>query len=115
MRIAPDDISFARADAWNGIHAHRPGHSPFPKNPVWFAPTPEQPSSLIIANITDHARKRRILKHSVTEKALRAQTPIINSYVDLLIIKLTEKIAASDAKKSQHCAGHSAMVQLYDI
>ncbi len=94
VRLAPDEVSFARGEAWSEIFGHRPGHLPFPKNPVWWSPPQGQtPSLLHVQDEGAHARMRRVLAHSFTEKALRTQEPLIQSYVDLLIKRLRERTA----------------------
>jgi cytochrome P450 len=47
---------------------------------------------MIAANDPDHARMRRLLNHAFSEASLREQEPLMNSYFDLLIQKLYEKI-----------------------
>jgi cytochrome P450 len=49
-------------------------------------------SHISAANDADHARMRRLLNHAFSEAALREQEPLMNSYFDLLIQKLYEKI-----------------------
>ena len=44
------------------------------------------------ANEQDHARFRRLLSNAFSEKALRDQEPILQTYVNLLISKLHEQI-----------------------
>lgn len=94
VRIAPNELSFAKAEAWNDIYAHRPGHREFPRNPVWWSRPPGQPSSFISADTADHARMRRVLGNAFSEKALRGQEPIVQKYVRLLIERLREKVQA---------------------
>ncbi len=94
VRIAPNELSFAKTEAWNDIYAHRPGHKEFPRNPVWWSRPPGQPSSFISADSTDHARMRRVLGNAFSEKALREQEFIVQKYVRLLIQKLREKAQA---------------------
>ena len=98
VRTAPNELSFAKAEAWNDIFSYRPGHSPFPKNPVWWASPPGQPTSILSAGPDDHARIRRLLNTSFTEKTLRAQEPLIQSYVGLLMLRLKEQAKSPDTK-----------------
>jgi cytochrome P450 len=91
VRIAPNELSFAKTEAWNDIFAHRPGQKEFPRNPIWWSRPPGQPSSFITANDVDHARMRRVLGNAFSEKALREQEPILQKYVRLLIKRLKEK------------------------
>lgn len=91
MRVAPNEITFAHPDAWNDIFQIRPGHLPFPKDPIWWGRQPGQPESLISAEGDDHARMRKLLHHGFTPKALRSQEPMIQKYVSLLIERLAEQ------------------------
>ena len=90
IRIAPDEISVAHPDGWKEIYAYRPGHKPFPKNPIWWGgKSTGRPESLINAeDPADHERMRKLLDHGFTTRALEKQEPIVQHYVDLLIEKL---------------------------
>ncbi len=46
--------------------------------------------SQVDANEKDHARFRRLLAHAFSEKALRDQEPILQTYVSLLISRMHE-------------------------
>ena len=99
MRLAPNELSFAKAEAWNDVFLPRKGHLPFPKHPVWYRPPTGQPPSLITAlNPVDHARMRGILNHVFTDKALRVHEPLITSYIDLLINRLRQKATAPETE-----------------
>lgn len=98
VRVAPNEISFAHAQAWDDIFRPRSGHQQFPKDPVWWAKQPGQPESILSApNPEDHARMRRLLNHGFTEHALKAQEPIVQKYVNLLIERLREQAEGPDA------------------
>ncbi|KAL1969776.1 hypothetical protein VTN77DRAFT_7285 [Rasamsonia byssochlamydoides] len=95
VRIAPSDVSFISATAWNDIHGHRThGKLPFEKDTRIFAPTLTDTPHVIKAKSGDHARMRRLLAHAFSEKALRGQEGIIQYYIGLLISKLREHAAA---------------------
>ena len=72
------------------MYAYRPGHKPFPKNPIWWGgKSVGRPESLINAeDPADHERMRKLLDHGFSVKALEKQEPIVQSYVDLLVEKL---------------------------
>ena len=53
----------------------------------------------VAANDVDHSRIRRLMSHAFSESALREQEPILNSYFDLLIQKLHEKVSGSENGK----------------
>ena len=63
------------------MYAHRQGHKNFQKDLTLFAGI----DSIITANDADHARMRRLLGHAFSDKALREQEPLIQSYVNSLI------------------------------
>ena len=110
MRLAPDEISFAKEEAWHDIFDLRTGHQPFSKNPIYFSPPPGQPHNVVTtADVDDHARMRRVLNYAFTPTALKAQEPIIESYVDLLISRLREK-----AVSSQENHGDSVVLNMVD-
>ena len=92
MRIAPNEISFVDPRAWNDIFARRPDHDFFPKNPVWWDSVPGVPDSLVNLGEADHTRMRRMLAPAFSDKALKAQEPVVQQYVDTFIRKLGEMV-----------------------
>ena len=95
VRLAPDEVSFINAQAWQDIRGH---HTNFPRNPRWVRPQANGYNSIVTANDADHSRYRKLLTHAFSEKALRDQEPILQFYVDLFISRLRE-IAASSGKR----------------
>lgn len=91
VRIAPNEISFAHNQALTDIFTVRPGHLPFPKDPIWWARQPGQPESFISAGSEDHARMRKLLHHGFTPRALKMQEPILQKYVGLLVEQMSER------------------------
>jgi len=72
------------------IYAYRPGHKPFPRNPIWWGRggvrAPRRPESLTNAeDPADHQRMKKLLEHGLTGKALAAQEPTVQSYVEMLV------------------------------
>lgn len=97
LRIAPNEITFAKAEAWADIFSPRPGHLQFPKDPVWWARQPGQPESLLsVPTAEGHARMRKLLSPGFTQRALKMQEPIVQKYVGLLIERLRERSTAPD-------------------
>ena len=93
VRTAPDEVSLASPQAWHDIFDQRPDQETFPKNPRYYKlpngqPDPGMATTVIFA---DHRRMRGLMEHGFTQKALRAQEDIIQSYVTLLITRLREK------------------------
>ncbi|KAI0400713.1 cytochrome P450 [Xylaria palmicola] len=91
LRIAPDEVTFARADAWTDIFQLRSDR--FLKDPVWWKKQPGTPGSLISAiDPETHARMRKALAPGFTARALIAQEPILKLYVNLLVERLAEQV-----------------------
>lgn len=92
VRLAPNEVSFINAQAWQDIHGH---HTDFLKSPQWIPAQANGYKSIVSATKADHSRYRRLLLHAFSEKALRDQEPILQSYVSLLIRRLREITASS--------------------
>jgi len=90
VRIAPDELSYCSAEAWKDIYGHRQGHPQMQKDPLTFSKPANLPPSIITADDATHARYRRLISNAFSEKAMREQEPLIQTYVDLLIQRLRE-------------------------
>ena len=89
VRVAPDEVIFASAQAWKDIYGHRShGTKSFQKDMMLYNVPPNGTRNLLQTSDSDHSRIRRLLAHAFSDKALREQEPLIQSYVDLLIAKL---------------------------
>ncbi|KAL9122683.1 MAG: hypothetical protein Q9187_000769 [Circinaria calcarea] len=94
LRLAPNKLSFINSQAWLDIHGHRNEKKKawFEKDPTVYLPRFNGAPSIVDANEQDHARFRRLLAHAFSEKALRDQEQILQTYVNLLISKLHDQI-----------------------
>lgn len=90
VRLAPNELSFIDAQGWQDIYSHHQGRPNFPKNPIWMAPASNGIHSILSANDADHARYRRLLSHAFSERALKQQEHLVQSYIELLVEKLRE-------------------------
>lgn len=90
VRIAPNELSFIDGEAWKAIYGTRPGHKQKSKDVRYYPPTAGGVPSIVLSNDEDHSRFRRTLSHAFSETSLRAQEPLVNGYVDLLIQRLHE-------------------------
>lgn len=96
VRIAPDEVTFAHADAYPDIFQARSDSKPFLKDSVWWETQPGLPDTILSAiNPEKHARIRRILAPGFTLRALRDQEPILHQYVNLLVDRLRESTLES--------------------
>jgi cytochrome P450 len=102
VRIAPNELSYADSTAWKDIYLNRPGQSVFEKNRTWFKKfAPDDPDSIMGFDEDVHARYRRAFSNSFSDKSLREQAPVVESYVDLFIRRLKEVSANhKDPKKT---------------
>ena len=100
IRVAPNELSYIRPDAVRDIYAKRPNSSlkTLPKDPVRQPPPRSgQAVSILEGNDSDHARIRKGWSYSFSNQALSAQEPLVTSYVDQMIKRLSE-LAKSGAK-----------------
>ncbi|KAL4912424.1 cytochrome P450 [Aspergillus aurantiobrunneus] len=87
VRVAPNELSFTSEAAWRTIYGQR--SQEMGKDPVFSLHTPTGVQSILTADRATHIRQRRLLSHAFSEKALREQETIIQSYVDTLIQQLS--------------------------
>ncbi|KAI0894235.1 putative cytochrome P450 monooxygenase [Annulohypoxylon nitens] len=92
VRIAPDELSFTEARAWKDIYGHRQGIPEFPKDSSQtFTDDPAHPH-IIAAPREQHSKLRKLLSHGFSEKALREQEGVLNTYAMKLINALRSRI-----------------------
>ncbi|KAI5920504.1 P450 monooxygenase No.1 [Camillea tinctor] len=91
VRVAPNELAFREVEAWRDIYGHRAsGEEEYPKQKAFYKPIDSHASSIIILDREGHSTVRRQLAHGFSDRSMRAQEPIIGSYVDLLIRRLRE-------------------------
>ncbi|KAF2185987.1 cytochrome P450 [Zopfia rhizophila CBS 207.26] len=89
VRIAPNELSYIDGAAWKDVYANRPGHLPFPRNPTWFKNLKsDEPKSIMGSDEEAHSRMRRTFANSFSEKSLKDQSPVIESYAEELMNQL---------------------------
>jgi cytochrome P450 len=94
IRIGPNEISCINPQAWQDIYGgHKPGQN-FGKNPLWMSRKQNTANSILSASDADHHRIRRLISHAFSDKALRAQEPILQEYVGILMRRLHEQTKA---------------------
>lgn len=91
VRLAPDELSFTGDDAWKEIYGFKHGTGgEMPKDPQMYLNTSGGAKSIFAAPTDRHGTLRRLLSYGFSEKALRAQEPIVQQYLDLLIRRLRD-------------------------
>ncbi|CAO2654499.1 Nn.00g112320.m01.CDS01 [Neocucurbitaria sp. VM-36] len=93
VRVAPNEVSFISAEtAWPDIYGFRTGKykdtGAYLKDRSWFPMPLNKTWSIIAAGEEEHSRMRRNLSHAFSDKALRQQETLVQSYVDLLVQRL---------------------------
>ncbi|KAI4942690.1 hypothetical protein J4E91_009859 [Alternaria rosae] len=92
VRVAPNELSYASSRALKEIYVTRPGHLPFERNRTSFKKqTPTDPNSIVNWHEGDHARYKRAFANGFSEKILKEQAPIIESYVNLFMTQLKKR------------------------
>jgi cytochrome P450 len=99
VRVSPNELAFNSAQAWDDIYGHRQGRPNMIKDPIHVGSVDPLPgaSTLTMADDENHARQRRALAHSFSQKALMEQEDIIQGYVTSLIKNLTHMSTASES------------------
>lgn len=91
VRIAPNELAYADSNAWKDILGHNPKDGEENgKFTEFYRPVEETPEDIISAGREMHGKLRRQLSHGFSDRSMREQEPIIQSYVDLLIKRLHE-------------------------
>ena len=67
----------------------------FEKDPLVNGKSFNGVEHLFSARNADHARMRGILGHAFSEKAIRAQGPTVQTYIDVLIYRLHQEVRDS--------------------
>lgn len=97
VRYAPNDVSFTSANAWKEIYGHKKAGQPnFPKDRRLYRAGKTDTASILVADDANHARVRRLVSHAFSEKALRGQEDIMQTYVSLLIRRLQKHATSSN-------------------
>lgn len=95
VRTGPTSLVYRSPQAWKDIYSHRKsGAGSFLKDPSVYIRGPRGPN-IINADDETHSRLRRLLSPAFSERALRDQEYLVQSYVDLLVERLNGEIAAS--------------------
>ncbi|KAL4738822.1 cytochrome P450 [Aspergillus similis] len=93
VRVSPNELAFNSAQAWEDIYGFKTGgRKNMHKDPIHVGSVDPLPgaSTLTMADDENHARQRRAMSHSFSERALKEQEYIIQHYVDIFIAKLKE-------------------------
>ena len=90
VRIAPDELMTTNSAAWKEIYTTRPFLT---KDPFSQTPPMNGADSLFTAAGDTHTRLRKTFINAFSDKALRDQSSIIESYAVSLILRLRREIS----------------------
>ncbi|KAF7870469.1 hypothetical protein EAF04_004213 [Stromatinia cepivora] len=100
VRTAPNEVSFAREEAWHDIFSNSGGRKALPRDPSFFKSPPGQAENLVTTVDVDVSmRMRQVIGPAFTDRAVAKQEVIIQSYVTLMVEKLLEQIARPENVK----------------
>jgi hypothetical protein len=100
VRFAPNELSYADGTAWKDIYGNRPGHLPFKRSSIFFRKlSNDDPESIMGPDEEAHARMRRAFANSFSEKSLKDQSPVVESYVSAMIEQLKALTSGSSSKE----------------
>ncbi|ETS83962.1 hypothetical protein PFICI_05838 [Pestalotiopsis fici W106-1] len=90
VRIGPNELAFAHADAWKEICGHlKHGQHEHGKDPKYADESLDK--SLISTSRERHGPMRRTLAHAFSARAMADQQPLINRYINLFLQKISER------------------------
>lgn len=87
VRVAPDELSYITPDASKTIYQTTPE---FSKDPMHLPPFHNGAPGILAADKRNHSRYRRLLSSGFSDKGMRAQQPMIQHHIDLLLRRLRE-------------------------
>lgn len=94
VRTGPWTLSYNNSAAWKEVYGFRKDGAKFIKDPSSYSAPPNGVPGLLSANDENHTRFRRIFSHAFSDKALKYQEPLFMQYLNLLVQKLNERVAA---------------------
>ncbi|KAI1416404.1 cytochrome P450 [Hypoxylon sp. FL1857] len=93
VRISPGELTTISPGAWKDIYLTRPQ---LRKDPYSQTPPMKGAHSLFTAHGSTHSRIRKVFSKAFTENALKAQSPLIESHVDLFVQRVRREISKVD-------------------
>lgn len=86
VRIRPGTLSFSSSQASKDILINKSGRDQLQKDPELFFKSPNGAYSILSTpSDADHSRYRRLLSNGFSERAIRDQKAVLETYVDLLM------------------------------
>ena len=96
VRLAPDELAFSDAAAWNDIQGLLPDRRQNRKDSQVYGPIERgYERSIIHAKDGDHAKLRRIYGPAFVPRALEEQADMLIKYANLLVKNLTNAVSSN--------------------
>lgn len=91
VRFGPDDLSYSDGKAWGDICLAPRGRKENLKEIKFHAPSANGVPNLVCQNDSSHhSRLRRSMAPAFSEKALKAQEPLLQKYTDLVVARVRQ-------------------------
>jgi cytochrome P450 len=91
VRVGPSVLSYSSGQAWQDIYGARAGKGQMQKYHPFHVDGFEV-ANIVNTSTENHTRRRKLLSHAFSDKAMREQEPLISEYIDLLILRLKERV-----------------------
>ncbi|KAF4539469.1 Cytochrome p450 protein [Lasiodiplodia theobromae] len=115
VRTGPNTLSYTNPEAWKDIYGHRTGGKKSNTKDRFYYPPDFNGRHAIngIANDEEHGRVRRIFSHAFSDKALKEQEQIFESYSDHLVANVRSGVNDKlDIAKLFNCTTMDIMADL---
>lgn len=97
VRIAPNELAFTDPQAWKDIYTRKHGErNELPHDMAFYNATGHPNRSILNSSRVEHDAIRKLLGPGFSDRAMKAQEPVINGYVSLLMRRLREHGTNSD-------------------
>lgn len=99
VRLSPNELAFNSVKAWTDIYGHRVGRPDLSKDPIHVGAVDPIPgvSTISMADRENHARQKKALSYGFSKQALWAQEPIVQEFVDKLMLNFKRLAQENEA------------------
>lgn len=94
VRIAPSELSYTDARAWNDIYGHRVGKGELIKDQQFYANMSSGPGSIINADRIRHGHLRKQASHGFSERALRSREHVVVDYANMMLDSIQKLVVS---------------------
>ncbi|KAH8424229.1 cytochrome P450 [Aspergillus melleus] len=113
VRIAPDELTFINIEAHKDIYGLGSRNL---RDRRFYGETPKGVQDILRSDDRNHARFRRVLNHSLSERAIQEKQSMIRWHDDKLVEKIRSSFSFSSSSSSAATPTHDFDVtRLYDL